>query len=246
MIFTDQGRMYRILVDNIPVGTNTSKGVSIRSLIEMQPNENPSVMYSIYRDTDAQYVLFVTKNGLVKKTALDEYVKTKKKTGIAAIALKEGDELASVSLVKDEDIVLLTSGGMGIRFNSMEVAATSRSTSGVKGMTLKSGDYIAAALTVRHKEDQIAVFVESGLGKKFKMEELPTQKRAGKGLICYKPTDSTGPVTAGALLSDEDSILISGHNTAICIAATDVPSLGRGSIGNQLIKNGKIYSVTKI
>ena len=246
MVFTNQGRLYRILVDNIPVGTNVSKGTSLHQLLEMQPNEEPSVIYSIYRDTDAQYVLFVTKNGLVKKTSLDEYIKTKKKTGIAAISLKDGDELASVSLVKDEDIILLTSGGMGIRFNSSEVAPTSRATSGVKGMTLKADDYVVAAMPVRHVEDQIAVFVQSGLGKKFSMSELPVQKRAGKGLICYKPTDVTGKVTAGALISDEDSLLLLGDKSSICIAATEVPNLSRGSIGNQLIKNGKIYSVSKV
>ena len=246
MVFTDQGKMYRILVDNIPVGTNVSKGTSLHQLIEMQDNENPSIIYSIYRDTDAKFVLFVTKNGLVKKTSLEEYIKTKKKTGIAAIALKEGDSLASVSLVKDEDIVLLTAGGMGIRFNTSEVAATSRATSGVKGITLKENDYVVAAMPVRHSEDQIAVFAKGGLGKKFPMNELPVQKRAGKGLICYKPTENTGNVTAGALLSDEDSILLIGDKSSICIAATEVPILSRVSIGNQLIKNGTIYSVSKV
>ena len=246
MVFTDQGKMYRILVDNIPVGTNVSKGISLHQLIEMQDNENPSIIYSIYRDTDAKFVLFVTKNGLVKKTSLEEYIKTKKKTGIAAISLKEGDSLASVSLVKDEDIVLLTAGGMGIRFNTSDVAATSRATSGVKGITLKENDYVVAAMPVRHSEDQIAVFVKGGLGKKFPMNELPVQKRAGKGLICYKPTENTGNVTAGALLSDEDSILLIGDKSSICIAATEVPILSRVSIGNQLIKNGTIYSVSKV
>lgn len=246
MVFTDQGKMYRILVDNIPVGTNVSKGTSLHQLIEMQDNENPSIIYSIYRDTDAKFVLFVTKNGLVKKTSLEEYIKTKKKTGIAAISLKEGDSLASVSLVKDEDIVLLTAGGMGIRFNTSEVAATSRATSGVKGITLKENDYVVAAMPVRHAEDQIAVFAKGGLGKKFPMSELPVQKRAGKGLICYKPTENTGNVTAGALLSDEDSILLIGDKSSICIAATEVPVLSRVSIGNQLIKNGTIYSVSKV
>ena len=192
------------------------------------------------------FVLFVTKNGLVKKTSLEEYIKTKKKTGIAAISLKEGDSLASVSLVKDEDIVLLTAGGMGIRFNTSDVAATSRATSGVKGITLKENDYVVAAMPVRHSEDQIAVFAKGGLDKKFPMNELPVQKRAGKGLICYKPTENTGNVTAGALLSDEDSILLIGDKSSICIAATEVPILSRVSIGNQLIKNGTIYSVSKV
>ena len=241
MVFTDKGKMYRILVDNIPVGTNTTRGTSLKALIDMDANENPTLMYSIYRDTDAQYVLFVTKNGMIKKTTLDEYVKTKKKTGIAAIKLKDGDSLASVNLIKDEDIVLITKTGMGIRFNTSEVAATSRDTSGVKGMTLKDDDVIVAALPVRHDTDSVAIFSEGGLGKKFPLSELVRQKRAGKGLIVYKDT-----VSAAALVSDEDSILIVGDKNSVCISATEIPAMGRGSLGNQMIKGSKIKSVTKV
>ena len=246
MIFTNKGRMYRLLVNDIPVGTNVSQGQSIKSLIAMETNEEPTVMYSIYRDTDAKYVLFVTKNGLVKKTTLDEYTKTKKKTGIAAINIKEGDELVSVCLVKDEDLVLLTGLGMGVKFSSNEVAASGRTTAGVKGITLKDGDYVIAGLPIRNEKDQIAIFAENGLAKKILLTELPVQKRAGKGLICYKPTDSTGPVVCGALISDEDNILICGNNTNLCISATEVPSLNRGSTGNQIIKGSKVISVSKV
>lgn len=241
MVFTNKGKMYRILVDNIPVGTNATRGTALKALIEMEPDENPTLMYSIYRETDAQFVLFVTKNGIVKKTALDEYVNTKKKTGIAAIKLKDGDSLASVNLIKDEDIVVITRDGMGIRFNSMDIGATGRDTSGVKCMALKEGDTIASALVVRHKEDQVAIFAESGLGKKFALSELVTQKRGGKGLIVYKDT-----VAAAALVSDDDSILIVGDKTGVCISAQEIPLMGRGSLGNQLIKGSKIKSVTKV
>ena len=106
----------------------------------MESDEEPAVMYSIYRDTDAAYVLFVTKNGLVKKTALDEYIKTKKKTGIAAISIKEGDELAAVSLIKDEQLILISKNGMAIRFDSKEITPTSRNTAGVKGINLSDDD----------------------------------------------------------------------------------------------------------
>lgn len=246
MIFTNQGRLYRILVDNIPVGTNAAKGTSIYSLIEMQEGEKASIIYSIYRDTDAKYVLFVTKNGIIKKTPLEEYIKTKKKTGIAAITLKEGDELASVSLVKDEDVIVLTSHGMGIRFSTNDVSSTARAAVGVKCMNLNPDDTIVAALPVRHKSDKIAVFVKSGLGKRFSIDDLPVQKRGGKGLICYKPTETTGLVTAGALLADEDAILLIGNKSSICISATDIPVLNRGAVGNQLIKQGTIYSVSKV
>ena len=246
MIFSDKGKMYRLLVNDVPVGTNVSKGQSIKSLINMDMDEQPAVMYSIYRDTDAAYVLFVTKNGLVKKTSLEEYVKTKKKTGIAAITIKDGDELAAVSLVKDEQLILVTKNGMAIRFDSKEVSPTSRATSGVKGINLGADDEIVAAIPVRNTNDKLAVFVNGGYCKKFGLDELPLQKRAGKGLMCYKPTDTTGKVVAATLVEDSDCVLILGDKSSICIEASEIPNLGRASIGNVVIKNSKVLSVSKV
>ena len=246
MIFTDKGKMYRLLVNDVPVGTNTTQGQSIKSLVAMDADENPSVIYSIYRDTDAQYVLFTTKNGLVKKTALDEYVKTKKKTGMAAISLKEGDELVSVNLIKDESIIIVTSDGMMIRFNSNEIGTTSRVTAGVKGITLNPGDTIVSTLVVRNDKDALAIFSEKGLGKKIDMNEITLQKRAGKGLVCYKTGDTGGKVAAAALVADEDLVLICGDRSSLCIPATEIPALGRMSLGNQLIKGNKVLSVSKV
>ena len=246
MIFTNQGNMYRLLVDNIPVGTNVSKGTPITGLIEMEENEKPTVIYSIYRDTDAKYILFVTKGGLVKKTSLEEYTKTKKKNGILAINIKDNDELASVFLVKDEDIILITELGNAIRFNSMEIGATSRATSGVKGIGLKEGDAVSLALPIHDPNDQLGIFLSSGIGKKIKLSELPAQKRAGKGLAITKINDEYDYVSAAALISDEDNVLIVGNLTSVCISAADVPSLGRAATGNIMIKGNKIKSVSKI
>ena len=246
MIFSDKGIMYRLLVDNIPVGTNTSVGQSIKSLVNMAVDENPATMYSIYRDTNAKYVLFTTKNGLVKKTTLDEYIKTKKKTGIAAIALRENDGLASVSLIDNEPILLLTKNGYIIRFNSSEITPTSRSTYGIKGITLSEGDEVVMALPIRHDTDSLAVFTTGGMGKKVPLTEITIQKRGGKGLYIYKPTASTGNVISAALIDDNDNLLISGNSASICISAKDIPVLGRTSIGNQMIKSGSIKSVTKV
>ncbi len=246
MVFTDKGKMYRILVNDLPVGTNVSVGQSIKSLIAMDTDENPTLIYSIYRDTDAKYVLFVTKNGIVKKTALEEYIGTKKKTGIAAINLKENDTLASVSLIKDEDLILVTKNGMAIKFNSMEISASGRATSGVKGITLKDDDCVVSALPVRNSNDQLAIISEKGLGKKIDLKELVIQKRAGKGLIVYKPTDASGKIACCALVADEDSVLIAGKVNNICISAKDIPLLSRGSLGNQLIKGTDITSVSKV
>ena len=246
MIFTNKGKMYRLLVNDIPVGTNASKGTPVSILVEMESGEIPSTIYSIYRDTEAKYVLFVTKNGIVKKTSLEEYIKTKKKNGIVAITLKEGDELAAVSLVKDEDLILVTEAGMGIKFSSAEVSATSRATTGVKGITLAEKDKVVAALAIRDTNDKLAIFSANGLGKKINLTELPLQKRAGKGLMCYKPTDATGNITAATLIADEDNILVIGNKKSICISAAEVPELGRASIGNQIIKEEKIKVVNKI
>ena len=246
MIFSDKGIMYRLLVDNIPVGTNTSIGQSIKSLVNMAVDENPATMYSIYRDTNAKYVLFTTKNGLVKKTTLDEYIKTKKKTGIAAIALRENDGLTSVSLIDNEPILLLTKNGYIIRFNSSEITPTSRSTYGIKGITLSEGDEVVMALPIRHDTDSLAVFTTGGMGKKVPLTEITIQKRGGKGLYIYKPTASTGNVISASLIDDNDNLLISGNSASICISAKDIPVLGRTSIGNQMIKSGSIKSVTKV
>ena len=246
MIFSNKGKMYRLLVDEIPVGTNTTKGQYVKALVNMEPDEEPEVMYSIYRDTDAKYVLFVTKNGLVKKTTLEEYSNTKKKTGIIAINLKENDSLAAVTLVKYEEHIMVTEKGMSIRFKSTDIAATSRTTSGVKGITLAADDKVVAALPIRDSNDKLAVFSTFGLGKKIDLSQLPLQNRAGKGLMCYKPSDTVGMVADACMISDEDTILIIGDKTSICIAANEIPDLGRPSTGNQLIKNSKVTSVSKV
>ena len=246
MIFTNKGKMYRLLVNDIPVGTNSTKGTPIKALISMEQDEEPATMYSIYRDTEAKYVLFVTKNGIVKKTSLDEYINTKKKNGIGAISLREGDKLAAVTLIKDESLVLVTANGYVLKFNSLEIGATSRMTTGVKGINLGEDDYIVSALPIRNPNDALAIFSETGLGKKILPAEAVSQKRGGKGLICYKVSNTTGPVRAATMICDEDTLLLIGDKTSICIAATDIPALGRASVGNQMIKNGKVIAVSKV
>lgn len=246
MIFTNKGKMYRLLVNDIPEGTNVSKGQSIKSLVTMDINEQPTVIYSIYRDTDAKFVLFTTKNGVVKKTPLDEYIKTQKKTGIAAINIREDDELVSVNLIKDENILFVTSGGYSMRIKAEDISISSRIAIGYKGIALHSDDSVVAALPIRNNEDSLAIFSMNGMGKKFPVSECPVQNRGGRGLICYKPTNSSGPIAAATLISDEDNILICGDKTSLCISATEIPSLGRVSIGNQLIKGSSIVSVSKV
>ena len=152
MIFTNKGRMYRLLVNDIPVGTNVSKGTYIKSLINMEIDEQPQIIYSIYRDKPEKYVLFITKNGTVKKTALDEYINTKR-NGIGAISLREGDSIAQVCLINDEPIVIVTAQGKVVKFDSKEIPASSRMTIGIKGIVLGADDSVVAALPMRDADD---------------------------------------------------------------------------------------------
>lgn len=241
MIFSDKGKMYRLLVDKIPNGTNSSKGTLIKNLVEMEPNEQPTIIYSIYRGTEAKFVLFVTRKGLVKKTPIDEYLKTKR-SGIAAIKLKEDDEIVAVTLVKDEDIVLLTYNGFGIKIASLDIPASSRMTIGCKGINL-TNDLVVSVLPIRNEEDDIAIFTESGKGKRIKINELPKQNRGGKGLTCVAKGENIG---SGALVTDGDNILVCGANKTICVKASELPTLGRTGVGNIVLKNNVIVSATKI
>lgn len=243
MIFTDKGNMYRLLVDNIPVGNNTAKGTPISALVEFEQGETPNVIYSIYRDTDAKYVLFATKNGLVKKTPLEDYVKTKKKKGLPAITIREGDELVSVSLIKDEQILLVSKDGQVIRFDSSEIAATGRISQGVKGIKLNEGDQVIAAAAIRDTSDKLATFSSTGLGKKIDLKEITPQKRGGKGLQCYKDSND---LVAIALINDADKLLLVGSNTSMCVEAAEVPTMGRTAMGNHIIKTPKLISVSKV
>jgi DNA gyrase subunit A len=246
MVFSDAGKMYRLPVDDVPEGTNSSKGMSVKALVSMDIEENPAVIYSIYRDTDAKYVFFATKNGIVKKTLLDDYIKTRKKGGLAAISLTEGDALASVFLVKEEPVILVSKEGQVIKFNSTDINAQGRATVGVKGINLNEGDEITAALAVRDQKDALALFSEKGLGKKVLPSEIVSQKRGGKGVCCYKTSDNTGKVVCAAMVSDEDNLLVVGKTKSICVSAKELPALGRASIGNQILKDNNVISVSKI
>lgn len=245
MIFTNFGKMYRLIVDAIPVGTNVSKGTPIAALIEMEPGEKAEVIYSIYRDTDAKYVLFATKQGMVKKTPLDEYINTKKKNGIIAINIKEDDALAAVTLVKDEPLIILTKNGHGIKFNSSEVSPTGRSTVGVKGINLGEEDEVVTMLPIRNSEDNLAIFTNSGFGKKLELKELVSQRRGGKGLQVIKFGDDHTTIAAAQLIGNEDNVLILGQKSSICVSASEIPVLSRQSTGNIMLKD-VIKSVSKV
>lgn len=246
MAFTNRGKMYRLLVDNVPVGTNASKGTRIGTLINMEPDEKVIAITSLYRKTNAEYVLFFTKNGLIKKTSLEEYMKVKRSTGIAAINLKDGDMIANVTFAKDEEVLVVTKNGMSIRFTTEDISPIGRVTAGVKSIKLEEGDEVLCGLPIHNLKDSVAVFTTNGFGKKTPLDEFPLQGRAGKGIMLYKPSKITGEIAGAAMISDADNILIIGKPNSICITATEVPLLGRVSAGNAMIKGSEIKSIVKI
>lgn len=242
MVFSDKGNMYRLIVNDIPEGTNVSKGSPIKSLVPMTADENPNVIYSIYKDTDAKYVIFITKNGTIKKTPLDEYQKTKKKSGISAISFREGDSLASASLIKDEDVLVITKKGNVIRFKTKDLSPSSRIAMGVKGIGLNEGDEVLTILPIRDVTDSLAIFTNTGCGKKIKLKDILEQRRGGKG-VCFYKNDT---VTSAVLVNDKDNVLICGDKSSVCISAEEIPETSKSAIGSIIIKGNKIVSASKV
>ena len=246
MLFTNKGIMYKLLVNDIPVGTNASAGTPISALVKMSAGEQVITIYSIYRDTDAKYVLFATKQGLIKKVPLEEYTGVRKKTGVSATTLHDGDNLANVSLIKDEQLIVLTKNGYAIKINSNELGTSSRIAMGVKAINLTEGDEVACVLPIRDATDYFGIFARNGFSKKINLSELPLQKRAGRGIVVYKPTVETGKIIDASLINDTDNLFICGDKKNICISAKDIVCTGRNAIGTSVIKNEKIKKVTKI
>ena len=245
MFFTNTGKMYRCVVDNIPDGTNAAKGMPINSLIKLEPNEKVIAVTSLHRKTLPQYAIFITKQGMFKKSFLNEYLGAKKNAGIAAIKIKEGDSVAKVSFQDDEDMIIITRKGMGIKFSTKDIGAVGRIAMGVKGIKLNEGDEVVNALPIHKTTDMVGLFTSSGMGKKIPLTDFPMQTRGGKGVICYKLGDNA-VIAGAAMISDEDNILISGNKNSICFSAKEVPAQNKTTMGNIIVKNNLVKSITKL
>lgn len=246
MFFTDKGKMYRMVVDNIPDGTNATKGMPIASLIQLDQNEKVIGVTSLHRKTTPKFIIFITKMGMIKKSYLEEYVKTKRNTGIAALNVKEGDSVIDIIFQDEEDMIVITKKGMSIKFSTKDIGAIGRVAMGVKAIKLAENDEVVAALPIHRETDMVGIFTTSGLGKKVELKEFPSQNRGGRGTYVYKPTEGTGEVVGAAMLDDNDNILIVGNYSSICVSAKDVPLVGKTAIGNIMVKNNRVISITKI
>lgn len=246
MMFTSNGKMFKILVDEIPESTMGAKGTRIGDIITLDSKEEISAITALQYKEAPKYVLFFTKGGLLKKTELEEYSKIKRgRKGIAAIKLKENDSIANVCFADEEDVLVVTKKGMSIKFSTSGVAPIGRIAAGVKTIKLDAGDEVIGGFIIKDKTDKIAVFSEKGMAKKCELSEFPIQNRGGKGVLIYKPTTVTGDIIGATLVSESDSVLLAGRPNSICIASTDIPTLTRASIGNIMTKS-TIESVVKI
>ena len=246
MFFTDKGKMYRTIVDNVPTGTNATKGTLISDIVKIADDEKVIAVTSLHRTSMPKYAIFITKNGLFKKTYLAVYMKTKRNAGIAAMTVREGDSVVDIIFMDEEDMVIITKDGMSIRFTTSDINSVGRIAQGVKAIKLNDGDEVIAALPVHKETDSVAVFSENGVGKKTSLKEYPVQGRGGKGTITYKPNASSGHLVSAKMISDEDNLLIIGNYSSICISAKEIPEIGKTGVGNILLKNNRITSVEKI
>lgn len=242
MVFTTKGKMYRLLVDTIPEGTSSSKGQFLNSLINFDTDELPIAYTTLTRDTSKKFIFFATKNGIVKKVPLNEYDKAKR-TGVISISLREGDELADITFVDEEEVFIVTKNGMIIRFSTLDMPISSRTAQGVKGIALKDEDSIFAVLPIDEKDKYLAIISDNGYGKKINVSEFVVQKRGGRG-ICISKTPIAGALT----INDEDRILIVGNASSIVIESNEVPEQSKApTLGNILIKNNtSVISASKV
>lgn len=243
LAFTNKGKVYRIGVDQIPEGNSTSRGIGISTLVEMDPGESVVAVTSIARDTkEGKFVWFITHNGLVKKTNISEYTGNKRKSGIQAISMREGDRLVSVWVGGNTDILLLTEKGMSIRFDGATIGATGRTSVGVQGIKLNADDYCACGLGVAENE-QVFIGYSDGSGKRCSVKEFTKQNRSGKGL----KIGCVGSIVTGvAGIVDSDSLFISGDTGSICIKVTEIPLGGRMSAPVKVIKGSKMVTAARV
>jgi len=238
MLFSNLGRMYRLSVYNVP---STAAGASINSLISLAENENIVQVTSMNSDT-YQFIVFVTKCGLIKKSALTEYKDTKRATGCKVIEFNEGDELVDVKLIeKDCHIVVGTYNGKGIHFTTLEVGATGKASKGIKAIKLDDGDYIVDFTTVTDVANNLIVITADGKGKQIPMSDVPLQARAGKGVMIIGKDQHLGSLCTA--ITGATSLIVYSPVSSLKIAISDIPLSSRTAQGNILLKGENVKGI---
>ena len=250
LFFTNFGKVYRLKAYEIPEATRTSRGVAIVNLIQLAAGEKITAIIPLRSyETEKKYFVMATRGGLVKKTLIDEYQNVRR-NGLAAISLREGDELIAVKTTDDtHDVLLVTKKGQCIRFHETDVRATGRVSMGVIGMKCEEGDEVVSMLTDR-PDEEVLIISELGLGKRTSPEEFTPQNRGGKGVKCYKIHARTGDVVGAMSVKDDQEImLITTEGILIRIAVNSISTLGRITSGVKLInmeKGVKVAGIAKV
>ena len=249
LFFTNKGRVYRLKSYEIPEAGRTARGTAIVNLLQLQPEERVSAMISVKGIENDHYLLMATKSGIVKRTAVPEYANIRK-TGLAAIVLRDDDELIEVKDTDgDRDVFMVTKNGMCIRFNENEVRPTGRQSMGVRGMNLDVDDEVVA-MQLDSQGDSLLIVSENGMGKKTKLGAFPLHHRGGKGIKTYKITEKTGKIFgAKAVTEDREMLIITTDGIMIRIRIADITTTGRIASGVKLVNmpdGTTVAGITKV
>ena len=235
MFFTNTGRVYRLKAYEIPEAGRTARGTAIINLLQLMPGERITSVIPISKFEPGHYLMMATKKGLVKKTPIQDYMNVRK-TGLAAIILRDDDELIEVKATDNKkDIILVTKDGQCIRFKETDVRSTGRSSMGVRGMNLADGDEVVA-MQLNSQGYYLLVVSENGMGKRTSISEFTCQNRGGKGVKCYKITEKTGNVVGAKAVNEENEIMIiTTEGIIIRLQCSDISILGRITSGVKLM-----------
>nr|WP_026489260.1 DNA gyrase subunit A [Butyrivibrio sp. XBB1001] len=247
MFFTNTGRVYRLKAYQIPEASRTSRGMAIVNLLQLAPGEKISAMIPVKGFEDEDKSLFmVTKKGTVKKTPITDFSNVRK-TGLAAISLRDDDELIEVKTVtKNAEVFLVTKNGMCIHFDEEDVRSTGRSSIGVRGMMLDDTDEIVG-MQLNTQGDSLLIVSEKGYGKRTTLDEFHSQFRGGKGVKCYKITEKTGNVIGVKAVNDDNEIMmITNAGTIIQLRMDEITIHGRVTSGVKMINLDKGVTVAQI
>ena len=235
MFFTNTGRVYRLKTYEIPEAGRTARGTAIINLLQLMPGERITAVIPISKFEEGQYLMMATRKGLVKKTPIQDYANVRK-IGLAAISLRDDDELIEVKATDDKkDIILVTKYGQCIRFKESDVRSTGRVSMGVRGINLLDGDEVVA-MQLNTQGYYLLVVSENGMGKRTSISEFTCQNRGGKGVKCYKITEKTGNVIGAKAVNEENEIMmITTEGIIIRLQCSDISILGRITSGVKLI-----------
>ena len=246
MFFTNMGKVYRLKAYEIPEAGRTARGTAIINLLQLQAGEKITAVLSLKDYSQGQYLFMATKSGIVKKTPIQDYANVRK-TGLAAISLKDDDESIEVKFTDNKkDIILVTKYGQCIRFKDTDVRSTGRVSMGVRGINLSDGDEIIG-MQLCSQGDYLLIVSEKGMGKRTSMSEFSVQNRGGKGVKCYKITEKTGNVVGVKAVNDDNEVMmITTEGIIIRIACSDISILGRITSGVKLMNLDEKVSVASI